>query len=87
MPHEVLAIVMKHLEETRATHDQGKAWNLVAKWCIVVAQKDAQWESLVLFTVKAVTEGDDSYFKEWVEQQLNTMMGLQSAQEMLGGLQ
>ncbi len=37
------------------------------------------------FTVKAVTEGDDSYFEQWVEQQLNTTMGVGPAQEPLGG--
>ena len=68
MPHEVLAILMKHLEETGATSEQGKAWDLVVKWCVVAAQKDAQGASLVLFTAKAVTEGDDSYFEKWVEQ-------------------
>ncbi len=62
MPHEVLDIMMKHLEETRTTDKQGKAWDLVAKWCIVMAQKDAQGDSLVSFKVEAVTEGDDSYF-------------------------
>jgi hypothetical protein len=62
MPHEVLAMIMKHLEETGATDDQGKAWDLVVKWCIVVAQKDAQGDSLVSFTVKAVTEG--AYFDD-----------------------
>ncbi len=68
MPHEVLAIMMKHLEKTRATDKQGKALDLVAKWCVMAAQTDAQGDSLVSFTVKAVTEGDDSYFKQWVEQ-------------------
>jgi hypothetical protein len=66
MPHEMLAIIMKHLVETGATNKQGKAWDFVVKWCIVAAQKDAQGDSLVLFTVKAVTEGDDSYFEQWV---------------------
>jgi hypothetical protein len=68
MPHEVLAIMMKHLKKTGATDKQGKALDLVSKWCIVVAQTDAQGDSLVSFTVKVVTEGDDSYFEQWVEQ-------------------
>ncbi len=37
------------------------------------------------FTVKAVTEGDDSYFEQWVEQWLNATMGVWPAQEPLGG--
>jgi hypothetical protein len=68
MLHEVLAMIMKHLEETGATNEQGKAWDLVVKWCVVAAQKDAQGDSLVSFTVKAVTEGDASYFEQWREQ-------------------
>jgi hypothetical protein len=68
MLHKVLAIMMKHLKETRATEDQGKSWELVAHWCIVAAQKDAQGDSLVAFTVKAISEGNYSYFKQWVEQ-------------------
>jgi hypothetical protein len=69
MLHEVLAMLMKHLEETGATDEQGKAWDLVVKWCILAAQKDAQGDSLMLFTVKAFTEGDDSYFEQWVLKQ------------------
>jgi hypothetical protein len=86
MPHEVLAMIIKHLEETRATNEQRKAWDIVVKWCIVAAKKDAQGDSLVLFTVKAVTEGGDLYFEQWVEQQLNAMMGVRPAQEPLGGM-
>jgi hypothetical protein len=37
MLHEVLAMIMKHLEETRATNKKGKAWDRVVKWCIVAA--------------------------------------------------
>jgi hypothetical protein len=62
--HEVLIIMMKHFKETGATCNQGKAWDLVAEWCIVAAQKDTQGDSLVSFTVKVVTEGDDSYFNQ-----------------------
>jgi hypothetical protein len=86
MPHEVLAMLMKHLEETGATNEQGKAWDLVVKWCVMAAQKDVQGDSLVLSTVKEVTEGDDSYFEQWVEQQLNPAMGVRPAQEPLGGM-
>jgi hypothetical protein len=68
MLHKVLAMITKYLEKTRATNQQGKAWDLVVKWCVMVAQKDAKWDSLMSFTVEAVTEGDDSYFKQWVEQ-------------------
>jgi hypothetical protein len=85
MLHKVLAMIMKHLEETGATSKQEKAWDLVVKWCIVAAKKGAQVDSLMSFTVKVVTEGDDSYFKQWVEQRLNATMGVQPAQEPLGG--
>ena len=64
MPHKVLVIMMKQLKETKATNDQGKAWDLVAKWCIMVAQKDAKGDSLVSFMVRAITEGDESYFEQ-----------------------
>ncbi len=86
MPHKVLAMIMKHLEEAGATNKQGKAWDLVVKWCVVVAQKDAQGDSLVSFTVKAVTEGADSYLEQWVEQGRNATMGVRPAQEPLGGM-
>jgi hypothetical protein len=86
MPHDMLAMIMKHLEETGATNKQGKAWDLVVKWCVMAAQKEAQEDSLVLFTVKAVTEGDDSYFEQLVEQQLNATMGMRPMQETLGGM-
>jgi hypothetical protein len=57
MLHEVLAILMKYLKKTGATNVQGKAWDLVAKWCIMEAQEDAQGDSFMLFTFEAVTEG------------------------------
>jgi hypothetical protein len=47
MLHEVIAIMMNHLEETKATNNQGKAGDIVAEWCIVEAQEDAQGDSLV----------------------------------------
>jgi hypothetical protein len=79
--HKILAIITKHLKDSGANKDQGKAWELIAKWCVMAAQKDAQGDSLVAFKVEAIMEGDDFYFKQWVEQQLNAIMGAQLAQE------
>ncbi len=67
--HKILAIITKHLKDSEANMDQGKAWELIAKWCVMAAaQRDAQGDSLVAFKVETITEGDDSYFKQWVEQ-------------------
>jgi hypothetical protein len=60
---------------------RGRPGSSLQKWCIMAAQKDAQGDSLVAFTVKAITEEDDAYFKQWVEQQLNATMGAWPTQE------
>jgi hypothetical protein len=36
-------------------------WKLVVQWCVVAAQQDPKGDSLVSFSVEAITEGDDAY--------------------------
>jgi hypothetical protein len=77
MPHEILAIVLRHVEKSPPAQVQGiaQAWQLVIQWCIVAAQKDPQGDSLVAFAIEAITKTDDAYFCQWVESRLDGTMG------------
>jgi hypothetical protein len=80
MPHEVLRLVLMYLEANQGEQTNQNSWELIAKWCVVAAQPDAQGDSLVAFSVEAITEGDDEEFGRWVEQQLNSTLGRKSTQ-------
>ncbi len=76
MPHDVLPIVLKHVEN--GPSDQGQAaadaWQLVVMWCVMVAQADQQDDRLAAVSVNTVTEGDYAYFGQWVENRLDSTM-------------
>ncbi len=84
MPHEVLAIVMEYLDSTKddAVID---AWHLLAKWCLLALQIDSQGDSWLAFAINAVTEGDDKYLGNWIEQWLKATMGTWSQRGPLMG--
>jgi hypothetical protein len=77
MPHEVLTLVLEYLkngpeEPAQATENP---WQLIVMWCVMAAQHDSQGDSLVAFSVKAIMEGDDAYFGQWMENWLDSTMG------------
>jgi hypothetical protein len=76
MPHEVLWLVLDHIESSPGgqTQQASSLWELVVQWCVVAAQHDAQGDSLS-FSVEAITKGDDAYFGQWVEQRLDGTLG------------
>jgi hypothetical protein len=77
MPLEVLALVLEYLKN--GPEDQAQAtdnpWQLIGMWCVMAAQKDSQGDSLVSFSIKTITEGDDAYFGQWMENWLDSTMG------------
>ncbi len=77
MPHEILKLVLSYVEKTLGpqTQQMQSSWELIVRWCIVASQRDAQGESLVAFLVEAITEGDDAYFSQWVEQRIDGTLG------------
>ena len=80
MPHEILAILLKLVENSSPDQDQAaaeEAWKLVVMWCVMAAQADQQGDSIVPFAVDAVTENNNAYFGQWVENRLNCTMGKQ----------
>jgi hypothetical protein len=83
MPHEVLALVLKHIKNLPTEQEEAtaNAWQLVVRWCIMAAQKDQQGDSFVLFSVEAITEGGDAYFGQWMENCLDSTMGTWLATE------
>ena len=50
----------------------------------MAAQADQQGDSIVAFAVEAVTENDDAYFGQWMENRLDGTMGKQPATD--GGM-
>ena len=74
MPYEILRMVVHHLEEvdTQAYTD---AWATVAAWCILASQGNTSGESLMSFSIEAITEVEDDYLGRWLEQRLDTTMG------------
>ncbi len=52
MPHKVLSIVVD--DEPYA-----KAWETLASWCYMASQGNKDGESLVSFSIKAITEVKD----------------------------
>jgi hypothetical protein len=73
MPHKILQLVLTYLELNQEGQNQqtNTAWELVVKWCVVATQQDSQGDSLVSFSVEAITEGDNADFGQWVKQRLD----------------
>jgi hypothetical protein len=63
MPHEVLKLVMAHLEQVNDDVVVA-AWVFVAQWCLMAAQRDASGDSWV------------AYLSRWVEQCLSSTLGV-----------
>ena len=74
MPYEVLRFVYHHLNEVN-TQECANGWATVVAWCILAAQGNANGESLVAFSIEAITEVEDEYLGKWLEQRLDTTMG------------
>jgi hypothetical protein len=77
MPHEVLALVLEYLNNGWGDQAQqtNNPWELIVRWCVITAQWDPQGDSLVSFSIEAITEWDDAYFGQWLENQLDGTMG------------
>jgi hypothetical protein len=77
MPHEILRLVLDLIKSSPGdqTQQARSTWELIMRWCIVAAQHDAQGDSLVAISVEGITEGDDAYFGQWVEQRLDGTLG------------
>jgi hypothetical protein len=53
-------------------------------WCVMAVQANQQGDSIVAFAVDAVTENNDAYFGQWVENCLDSTMGKRPAAD--GGM-
>jgi len=74
MPHDILRIVTTHVGEVNTTA-YADAWSLITSWCLLAGQASTTGESLVSFSVEAITEVEDDYLGKWLEQSLDTTMG------------
>ena len=74
MPHEILRIVTNHVGEVNTTA-YADAWSTVASWCLLAGQVSTTGESLVSFSIEAITEVEDEYLGKWLEQRLDTTLG------------
>jgi hypothetical protein len=81
MPHKVLTFIMQHVEASPQNQaaEVGQAWQLMVQWRVVAAQQDSQSDSLVAFSVKAITETDDTCFCQWAKNCLDGTMGVKSS--------
>ncbi len=60
MLHEILKIVVAHLEEANYTH-YATAWETLATWCYMASQGNKDGESLTSFSIEAITEVKDNF--------------------------
>ncbi len=69
MPHRVLTLVLEYLENGSGDQAQpiNNPWELIVQWCVIAAQQDPQGDSLVSFSIEAITEGGDAYFGQWIK--------------------
>ena len=74
MPHEILRIITDHIGEVNTTA-YADAWATIAAWCLLAGQASTTGESLVSFSIEAITEVEDEYLGKWLEQRLDTTMG------------
>ena len=74
MPHEILRIVTNHVGEVN-TQAYADAWATIAAWCLLAGQVSTTGESLVSFSIEAITEVEDEYLGKWLEQRLDTTLG------------
>ena len=82
MPHDILTIVLKLIEnnyQDQAQATAAESWKLVVMWCVMAAQADQHGDSIVAFAVEAVTENDNAYFGQWMENRLDGTMGKRPA--------
>jgi hypothetical protein len=74
MPHEILRIVTTHIGEVN-TQAYADAWATIAAWCLFAGQASTTGESLMSFSIEAITEVEDEYLGKWLEQRLDTTLG------------
>ncbi len=74
MPYEIARIVVNHIDEVNDAA-YGAAWATIVAWCILASQGNTAGESLVLFSIEAITEVEDDYLGRWLEQRLDTTLG------------
>ncbi len=66
MPYEILCMVVTHLEDVN-TAAYMDAWATIAAWCILASQGNTTRESLMSFSIEAITEVEDKYLGKWLE--------------------
>ncbi len=60
MPYAIARIVVNHIDEVNDAA-YGAAWSTVDAWCILASQGNTAGESLVSFSIEAITEVEDQY--------------------------
>jgi hypothetical protein len=74
MPYEIARIVVNHINEV-GDQTYAMAWSTVVSWCLLASQGNAIGESLVSFSIEAITKVEDEYLGKWLEQRLDTTLG------------
>ncbi len=72
-PKEIRGLVLTINSEVANFDKASNNWQLLLSWYLLASQQDANGTSLLGLPVDAVTEGDDNYFKKWIDQRLNAV--------------
>jgi hypothetical protein len=75
MPHKIHGLTTTIINSSANVAKARTDWDLILAWCILAAQQKAYGNSHLSLAVEAVTEGDDDYFKKWIDQWLYSTFG------------
>ncbi len=84
MPHEIHGLTMAITNASANPEKARTDWESILAWCILVAQQNTYGNSHLSLAVEAVTEGDDNYFKKWIDQCLNSTFGPRPVPRLAG---
>ncbi len=75
MPHDIHALTVAIVTSLPNVEKARTEWELVLSWCLMALQMKTSGNSHLSLAVEAVTEGDDNYFVQWIDQRLDSMFG------------
>ncbi len=84
MPHEIHGLTNAIINASADPEKARTDWDLILAWCILAAQQNTYGNSHLSLAVEAITEGDEDYFKKWIDQRLNSTFGPRPVPRLAG---
>jgi hypothetical protein len=84
MPHKIHGLTTTIINSSANVAKARTDWDLILAWCILVAQQNTYGNSHFSLAVEGVMEGDDDYFKNWIDQRLDSTFGPRSGTGLAG---